>query len=67
MHLIDDLGNRHYKPGRSEPNDQGDLGHMTDALGYLIYRVWPVEIRQTHIVPTVVISTPGPGGIGIGR
>ena len=66
-HLIDDLGSRHYKPGTSEPNDEGDLGHMTDALGYLIYRVWPIVIRLTHIVPTVCVSTPGPGGSGLGR
>ncbi len=66
-HLIDDVGNRHYKPGQTEPNDQNDLGHMTDAMGYLVHRVWPIIIMQANIVPTVVVSTPRPVGSGYGR
>ena len=45
-HLIDDLSSRQYKPGTKElPADEGDLGHITDALGYVIYRKWPIVIN----------------------
>lgn len=41
--LIDDLTSRYYKPGTSEPADEGDLGHITDALGYPIHLMFPVR------------------------
>lgn len=40
--LIKDLEDRNYKPGTSEPDDYGDIGHMTDALGYLIHFKFPM-------------------------
>lgn len=41
-HLIADLRARSYKPGTREPDDSGDIGHITDALGYVIHRLWPI-------------------------
>ena len=46
--LITDLSQRSYTPGTREPNDSGDVGHMTDALGYIIYAKWPVRIVITE-------------------
>lgn len=40
--LIWDLGNRAYAEGTSDPDDYGDVGHITDALGYVIHYLRPV-------------------------
>lgn len=47
VHLRRDLGARFYKPGTREAGDSGDLGHITDALGYMIHFVYPIQIRVT--------------------
>lgn len=46
-HLIRDLGERAYSPGTNDPDDYGDIGHITDALGYVIYRLFPIRIPIT--------------------
>lgn len=43
--LLADLTHRCYKPGTREPNDSGQLGHASDAWGYIICRLWPVQIE----------------------
>lgn len=52
--LIADLKQRCYEPGTRDPDDYGDVGHITDALGYLVYRRWPVsldiEATQAHVL-----------------
>jgi hypothetical protein len=64
VHLISDIENRVYKPGTSEPLDPkgSDMGHMTDALGYIIWRQWPVRIELDDELPGVIM-TDGHGGI----
>jgi len=52
-HLIDDLKSRVYKEGSREPDDYGDIGHMTDAFGYLIHRRFPVKYKTRDGVPHV--------------
>ena len=47
--LVSDLEGRFYKMGTREPSDSEDLGHMTDALGYIVHKIWP--IRATEGVP----------------
>lgn len=42
-HLIRDLKTRAYKEGTREPDDYGDVGHITDALGYIVHRLFPVK------------------------
>ena len=42
-HLINDLSVRSYKSGTMEPDDGKDIGHITDAAGYPIYALWPVD------------------------
>jgi len=51
-HLIHDLSTRVYKPGTRDTADTGDQGHITDALGYYLYSVWPLglEIRNRQII-----------------
>jgi len=43
--LIRDLTTRAYKPGTSQPDDEGDIGHITDALGYVIYQLFPITLH----------------------
>lgn len=42
--LIKDLNTRGYKEGTTEPDDSGDIGHITDALGYVIHRMYPLML-----------------------
>jgi hypothetical protein len=53
--LIKDLATRGYKEGSNEPNDYGDIGHITDALGYVIHAVFPVafKVESAPIFSTV--------------
>ena len=44
--LINDLLNRAYKPGTREPDDQGDVGHITDGLTYYLWRRFPLTIPE---------------------
>lgn len=45
-HLIEDVETRAYKEGTREPDDHGDVGHMTDALGYPIVMRYPLDTIQ---------------------
>jgi hypothetical protein len=51
--LIKDLGSRAYKKGTSEPDDYGDVGHVTDALGYIVHRCWPIALDGDDSMPGV--------------
>lgn len=42
--LLLDYRDRQYLPGSRECNDKGDLGHMSDAFDYVIYRKHPIRI-----------------------
>ena len=53
IHLIEDLRARNYRAGSREPDDYGDLGHITDALGYWIHRRFPIRLTPTHAAPHV--------------
>lgn len=47
--LIADLKHRSYKPKTREPNDaHPDMGHMSDALGYTVYRYFPINIVRNE-------------------
>ena len=56
-HLIKDLVSRVYRPGSREPDDHGDIGHMSDALGYVIHYIWPPAILQPAKSGQVYIGT----------
>lgn len=53
--LIHDLTSRAYVPGEKNPDDHDDIGHITDALGYIIWRVWPV-IPTSQTASTVLVG-----------
>lgn len=44
-----DLTTRAYAEGTSEPDDYGDVGHITDALGYIIHRIFPIKYAHDGI------------------
>lgn len=43
--LIADLKHRSFKAGTKDPADTGDMGHMSDGLGYIISRVFPLRVE----------------------
>ena len=45
IQLVRDLRTRAYKEETRDPNDTGDIGHMSDAFGYLISRRFPIRIK----------------------
>lgn len=49
--LIKDLNDRAFKKGTREPNDTGDLGHISDAYGYPVYAIFPL--------PKIVVGSAG--------
>lgn len=57
-HLIDDLEARYYKPRTKEADDTGTLGHITDALGYIVHRLFPIRL-ELDFGPQRVIITGG--------
>lgn len=44
--LIKDFKVRAYKEGSREPDDTFDIGHMSDAAGYMIYSLFPVRANM---------------------
>jgi hypothetical protein len=46
-YLRKDLLQRSYIKGSRIPNDSGDIGHMTDALGYVVHRKYGFGTRLT--------------------
>ncbi len=53
--LQHDLTTRSYLPGSREVDDHDDIGHITDALGYIIHRVWPI-VPTSDVVPSVLVG-----------
>lgn len=52
-HLIRDLTSRAYKPGSNEPDDYGDIGHISDAIGYACWKIFPLHVIRKS-VPAVI-------------
>ena len=44
-HLIDDLEARAFKDGSNELDDSGDIGHISDAIGYTIVSAFPIRLK----------------------
>lgn len=47
--LREDLQTRAYKEGTNEVDDYGDIGHITDALGYIIHRMFPLTVKSEGV------------------
>jgi hypothetical protein len=56
--LIADLKVRAWKEGSREPDDYGDIGHMTDALGYVVHLLYPIsaEVEGTQEIHSQVYA-----------
>ena len=46
--LRDDLQQRTYKDGTRVVADEGDIGHITDALGYPIHKLFPIHVESAE-------------------
>lgn len=57
QHLIDDLMSRTFKPGTRLPDDSGDVGHATDALGYVLFSLFPLRLMIQSTKQKVMITT----------
>ncbi len=44
VHLIHDIESRGYKEGSRDLADSGDLGHITDAMGYVVHQLFPIRL-----------------------
>ncbi len=44
--LINDLKKRQYAIDCAEPDDPPDIGHMSDALGYIIHPKYPIHVPK---------------------
>jgi hypothetical protein len=51
--LIADIEARHYKPSTRIPADVGTLGHITDAMGYAVYLLYPVTLDVDYGTPRI--------------
>ena len=43
--LLEDLENCSYKEGTREPAFDKDHFHISDALGYIVHRIWPIRFN----------------------
>lgn len=57
-HLRDDLQNRAYCEGKNEPDDYNDIGHISDAFGYIIHRLFPIRVYLTENKPQIHTHIP---------
>lgn len=56
-HLIEDLMSRTYKPGSRQADDSPDSGHMTDALGYILFSRFPLRLMLQSVKQKIMITT----------
>lgn len=54
-HLRQDLQERAFAEGTNELDDYSDLGHISDALGYPIHRMFPIRVILTDKKPRVLV------------
>lgn len=55
-HLRQDIMERQYKEGSTEPDDYGDIGHMSDAFGYPIHHLFPISVAISTSGPNITTS-----------
>jgi len=41
---------------RSDDSTDPDIGHASDALGYIVHRLWPIRVDVVEHVPQVIIT-----------
>lgn len=55
--LVADLNTRAWKPGIMMPNDTKDIGHISDALGYLVWAAFPMPVSAHEQAPAIALET----------
>lgn len=53
--FIHDVTTRFWKKGVRQADDKGDRGHITDAWGYIVYRLFPIKIKISQTPQVVTI------------
>jgi len=53
--LINDLSARSWKENSREPDDFGDMGHISDAFGYPIYKRFPLRLEAGKEIQSKVM------------
>ncbi len=66
-HLLIDVKGRGYKPGTTDPDDKGDVGHATDAWGYATYMLFPIETIEGSSKITIHMPKDNSKGKGNGK
>jgi hypothetical protein len=56
VNLLKDLDSRAYKSGSNEVDDHDDIGHITDALGYLIHLLFPITFKIFDREPEILLA-----------
>jgi hypothetical protein len=56
IELIRDLESRHSLPGETLPSDSGDLGHITDAMGYAVHQLFPLKLDVSRVGSAVLTN-----------
>lgn len=57
VNVKNDLEVRAYKEGTREPDDSDKtVGHMSDAVGYVIHRLFPVSVNPPEQTPRVHVT-----------
>jgi len=51
--LRKDLQQRVYAEGSRHPDDSGDIGHISDGLGYIIHRAYPLQQSTLNANPGI--------------
>jgi len=59
IHLKDDVKARHFRPSTTELQDTGDLGHITDAMGYAVHWLFPIPLTIEQPKSRIIIQTQG--------
>lgn len=55
-HLIADFEARAWKEGQTVADDKGDVGHMTDAIGYAVWRLFPIRLILDERKGSVIMT-----------
>ena len=55
--LLADIEQRCYRPGTRKPADSSfrgrQMGHITDAMGYAVYYLFPIKLRLDKPVQVI--------------
>ncbi len=56
--IIEDMQSCSYRPGSREPETGEDLTHMSDAVGYVVHMLFPIDVPLNFTTPVVHMTVP---------